>query len=183
MMRKVLLGLALSWTSPELCSCVRSNRGDSSSALYAESEALRQKPSCQTDTGGTCGYMNCSSSRKAKCVGGWHKGKCMCTRGRCSQNGKCVEPTPTPTPAPTPAPTPKPTPKPTPAPTPAPTAAPTPAPTLNPTPAPTPCIKDTGGTCGYMNCSSSRNAQCVGGWHKGKCLCTGLKCAQGGECV
>jgi len=56
-----------------------------------------------------------------------------------------------------------------------------------PTPAnsavPTPCNKDTGGTCGFLSCSSSRNAKCVGGWGSGKCLCPAGKSAQKGRCV
>merc|ERR1711972_86579 len=41
------------------------------------------------------------------------------------------------------------------------------------------CKKDTGGTCGWFSCSSSRNADC----QSSKCMCTGDKCAQGGRCV
>jgi len=41
---------------------------------------------CNADTGGTCRFFSCNSSRKASCV----NSKCMCGAGKCAIGGKCV---------------------------------------------------------------------------------------------
>eukprot|EP00928_Gymnodinium_smaydae_P021158 TRINITY_DN18233_c0_g3_i1.p1 TRINITY_DN18233_c0_g3~~TRINITY_DN18233_c0_g3_i1.p1 ORF type:complete len:677 (+),score=103.83 TRINITY_DN18233_c0_g3_i1:32-2032(+) len=44
---------------------------------------------CRNDTGGTCSFLGCSSSRGAtQCV----NGACLCDRGLCEQGGHCVKP-------------------------------------------------------------------------------------------
>jgi len=40
---------------------------------------------CSTDTGGTCGYFGCGSSRNAQCS----NGKCVCAPGQCAVDGAC----------------------------------------------------------------------------------------------
>jgi len=40
---------------------------------------------CDSDTGGTCGWTSCKSWRNAICV----DGKCVCDSGTCSFKGKC----------------------------------------------------------------------------------------------
>lgn len=49
--------------------------------------------------------------------------------------------------------------------------------------APGGCPKFTGGTCAYMGCNAIRNAQCVGAWGAGKCLCSDDQCVDDGTCV
>jgi len=41
---------------------------------------------CSKNTGGTCGWLSCDSSRKASCV----NSKCVCGAGKCAIGGKCV---------------------------------------------------------------------------------------------
>merc|ERR1711959_149411 len=41
---------------------------------------------CSADTGGTCGWASCHSSRNAKC----ENAKCVCGAGSCAIGGKCV---------------------------------------------------------------------------------------------
>jgi len=46
--------------------------------------------SCLRETGGSCRWLGCASSRASECV----SGKCVCTApGTCSVNGKCVQKT------------------------------------------------------------------------------------------
>ena len=40
---------------------------------------------CSKDTGGTCSFFSCDSSRKSTCV----SSKCVCGTGECAINGKC----------------------------------------------------------------------------------------------
>merc|ERR1719253_799258 len=42
---------------------------------------------CEQNTGGTCYWGSCSSSRNAVCV----SSKCMCPEGYCSVGGACVK--------------------------------------------------------------------------------------------
>lgn len=49
--------------------------------------------------------------------------------------------------------------------------------------APGSCPKYTGGTCGYASCNYRRNAQCIGGWGSGKCMCSEGQCVHDGTCV
>eukprot|EP00927_Polykrikos_kofoidii_P065002 TRINITY_DN607_c0_g2_i1.p1 TRINITY_DN607_c0_g2~~TRINITY_DN607_c0_g2_i1.p1 ORF type:complete len:203 (-),score=36.96 TRINITY_DN607_c0_g2_i1:182-736(-) len=49
--------------------------------------AVHEEP-CLRETGGTCRFLGCDSSRAAECV----SGKCVCTAPyTCSENGKCVQ--------------------------------------------------------------------------------------------
>jgi len=46
-------------------------------------------PTCDKDTGGTCGWFGCHSSRgEVECTGG----KCLCKAGYCAKDGVCVAP-------------------------------------------------------------------------------------------
>jgi len=49
--------------------------------------------------------------------------------------------------------------------------------------APGSCPKFTGGTCAYMGCNDVRNAQCIGSWGAGLCLCSDSQCVQDGTCA
>merc|ERR1712107_5831 len=57
---------------------------------------------CETDTGGSCKLLPCSSHRNAQCV----EGRCVCENGACAVDGVCTggkeEPVPEPTRAPDP---------------------------------------------------------------------------------
>jgi len=41
---------------------------------------------CSTNTGGTCSWWSCDSSRGAQCV----NSKCICPSGKCAVGGKCI---------------------------------------------------------------------------------------------
>jgi len=49
--------------------------------------------------------------------------------------------------------------------------------------APGSCPKFTGGTCAYLGCNDVRNAQCIGAWGSGLCLCSEGQCVHNGACV
>lgn len=49
--------------------------------------------------------------------------------------------------------------------------------------APGNCPKFTGGTCAFLGCNAVRNAQCIGGWGSGKCMCSADECVHNGACV
>lgn len=49
--------------------------------------------------------------------------------------------------------------------------------------APGECPKFSGGTCAYMGCNANRNAECVGSWGSGKCMCSEGQCVHDGTCV
>eukprot|EP00927_Polykrikos_kofoidii_P065000 TRINITY_DN607_c0_g1_i2.p1 TRINITY_DN607_c0_g1~~TRINITY_DN607_c0_g1_i2.p1 ORF type:complete len:271 (-),score=30.37 TRINITY_DN607_c0_g1_i2:105-869(-) len=42
---------------------------------------------CLAETGGTCRFLGCDSSRAAQCI----SGKCVCAPGKCSENGVCTQ--------------------------------------------------------------------------------------------
>merc|ERR1712137_837563 len=93
---------------------------------------------CSTDTGGTCSYSSCASSRgRTSCS----MGKCLCQSGYCAAGGRCV----------------------------AQTSETYEGVQMNVVQSGDlgTCSTDTGGTCSYSSCSSSRGkTSCL----MGKCL-------------
>jgi len=45
---------------------------------------------CTADTGGTCRFVQCNTSRGARCI----DSKCVCDTGKCAIHGKCVSTAP-----------------------------------------------------------------------------------------
>eukprot|EP00928_Gymnodinium_smaydae_P022291 TRINITY_DN18771_c0_g1_i3.p1 TRINITY_DN18771_c0_g1~~TRINITY_DN18771_c0_g1_i3.p1 ORF type:complete len:432 (+),score=21.88 TRINITY_DN18771_c0_g1_i3:53-1348(+) len=115
--------------------------------------------SCATDTGGTCGFFGCDSSRGvADCVGN----KCMCYAGYCNLNGRCVPQSQV-----------------QPPPAPSPSRGGYDSQSLNSNTM-SPCMTETDGSCRVFGCSAKRGAaDCV----HGKCVCTGGHCQVNGKCV
>jgi len=134
---------------------------------------------CLSDSGGTCRFFGCSSSRGATtCV----KGRCVCKQGFCAENGRCENPCED---------------------SPWTIGCPSAAVRLKTAFLPQtdldekdhscyvplrheepssglPCHADTGGTCRIFGCSSSRGSTaCL----QGKCLCEPDFCAREGQCV